>query len=414
MFFLRILITLSRPALMTVPILAFVTIWNAYPLALLVFTTALAVHAAAGLATFARAAAYRQRPVRSVRLDQGLTGPRGRRGRPHGPDHREETPVLADLPLHELRQYQPEIAEPADFAEFWASEIRTARAGRSEPAFTPASSPAQHAAVFDVTFGGYAGDPIKAWLLVPHRAGPGAAVIVQYVGYGGGRGDPFDWLAWTCAGHPHLIMDCRGQGGSWRSADTSDPGGDGAPSAAGFLTRGIGAPGSHYYTRLFIDAARAVDAARAHPAAAGRPVVTTGASQGGGLAIAAAHLAGDVAAALPDVPFLAHPRRALEVTDAQPYRELAEFCRVNPDRAERAFATLAYLDVVNHGRHAQAPALFSVGLADDVTPASTVFAAFNNYAGPKEIAVYPYSGHEGGGTRHFLAQLAFLRQAGLG
>jgi len=236
---------------------------------------------------------------------------------------------------------------------------------------------------------------------------------VQYVGYGGGRGDPFDWLTWSCAGHPHLIMDTRGQGGSWRSADTADPGSDGAPSAAGFLTRGIADPRTHYYTRLFIDAARAVDAIRAHPATAGRPVVTAGASQGGGLAIAAAHLVGDVAATLPEVPFLAHPRRALEVTDSHLYRELAEYCRVNPDRAEQAFATLAYVDVVNHGKYAAAPALFSVGLADLVTPPSTVFAAFHHYAGRKDIAVYPYNGHEGGGTRHFLAELSFLREAGL-
>ena len=79
----------------------------------------------------------------------------------------------------------------------------------------------------------------------------------------------------------------------------------------------------------------------------------------------------------------------------------------------QAFATLAYLDVVNHAKRAGAAALFSVGLADIITPPSTVFAAFNHYAGPKDIAVYPYSGHEGGGTGHFLAQLAFLRQAGL-
>jgi cephalosporin-C deacetylase len=321
--------------------------------------------------------------------------------------------VLADLPLSDLQRYRPDIAEPADFGEFWAGELGAARSDRSEPEFVPADSQARHAVVFDVTFAGYAGDPVRAWLLVPHRAEPGGAVIVQYVGYGGGRGDPFDWLTWSCAGHPHLIMDCRGQGGAWRSADTADPGGDGAPRAAGFLTQGIADPHQHYYTRLFIDAARAVDAVRAHPSAAGRPVVTAGGSLGGAVALAAAHLAGDVAAALPDVPFLAHPRRALDVTDTLPYRELAEFCRVNPDRAEQAFTTLAYIDVVNHGKHATAPALFSVGLADTVTPASTVFAAFNHYAGPKDIAVYPYNGHEGGGTRHFLAQLAFLGQAGL-
>jgi len=179
------------------------------------------------------------------------------------------------------------------------------------------------------------------------------------------------------------------------------------------MTRGIMDPRSHYYTRLFVDAARAVDAARGWPAGAGRPIVTAGASQGGGLAIAAAHLAGGIAATLPDVPFLAHPERALEVTDTTPYRELAEYCKVRPDRVTQVFATLAYLDVVNHARRARAAALFSVGLADTITPPSTVFAAFNHYAGPKDIAVYPYSGHEGGGTQHFLAQLAYLRQAGL-
>jgi len=316
--------------------------------------------------------------------------------------------MQTDLPLSELRRYQPEVAEPADFDEFWADELATARAVPIALSLEAVDDSVRHAAVYDVTFAGHGGDPIKGWLLDPHGADSNAAVIVEYVGYGGGRGDPFDWLTWTCAGHPHVIMDTRGQGGGWLSADTHDPGDNGAPSSPGFLTRGIAAPESHYYTRLFVDAGRAVDAARAWPGAAGRPIVTTGASQGGGLAIAAAHLAGGVAAVLPDVPFLAHPQRALDVTDSLPYRELAEYCRVHPDRVDRVFATLAYVDVVNHAKRATAPALFSVGLAADITPPSTVFAAFNHYAGPKDIAVYPYNGHEGGGTPHFRAQLAFL------
>jgi acetyl xylan esterase AXE1 len=49
-------------------------------------------------------------------------------------------------------------------------------------------------------------------------------------------------------------------------------------------------------------------------------------------------------------------------------------------------------------------------LADTITPPSTVFTAFNHYAGPRDIAVYPYSGHEGGRTQHFLAQLALAGQ----
>lgn len=316
--------------------------------------------------------------------------------------------MLSDMPLAELRAYQPEVAEPADFDEFWAGELTAARAVGGPPEFTPARGLVQHAEVFDVTFPGYGGDPVRAWLLIPHQRAPRAAVIVQFIGYGGGRGDAFDWLTWSCAGYPHLIMDTRGQGGSWQSADTADRGDAGEPATPGFMTRGIAGPAGYYYTRLLIDAARAIDAARQHPALAGLPVVTTGGSQGGGLSIAAAHLGDEVAAAMPDVPFLAHPRRAVDVTSTLPYEELASYCRVHPDQVDQVFTTLSYIDVVNHGRRATAPALFSVGLADDITPPSTIFAAFHYYGGPKDIAVYPFSGHEGGGTRHFLAQLEFL------
>src|SRR5450755_3391644 len=201
--------------------------------------------------------------------------------------------MLSDLALPELRQYRPEVEEPADFDEFWASELAAARAHATEPSFARADSRVRHADVLDVTFPGYGGEPVRAWLLVPHELAPGAAFVVEFIGYGGGRGDPFEWLTWSCAGHPHLIMDTRGQGGGWRSADTPDPSDPGAPSTPGFLTRGVADPRTHYYTRLFIDAAQAVAAARRHPASAGRPVVTTGGSQGGALAIVAAHLAGD-------------------------------------------------------------------------------------------------------------------------
>jgi cephalosporin-C deacetylase len=316
--------------------------------------------------------------------------------------------MLADLPLAELRRYAPDVAEPDDFDEFWAGQLAAARAGAAGPVFTRVDTPIRHAEVFDVTFPGYGGDPIKGWLSVPREAVAPGAVVVEYVGYGGGRGDPLDWLAWSCAGYPHLVMDTRGQGGGWRGADTPDPSDNGAPSTRGFLTRGIADPRTHYYTRLFIDAVRAVDAARAHPAAHGLPLVTTGTSQGGGLAIAAAHLAGDVRAAMPDVPFLAHFRRAVEVTNSHPYAELSEYCAVHSDRVDQVFATLSYVDVVNHARRAVAPALFSVGLADDITPASTVFAAYHHYAGDKDIVVYEFNGHEGGGTHQLRAKLAFL------
>ena len=51
-FFARILLPLSRPALVTVAILAFVMSWNNYPLAYIVFTTPSHFTLPLGVATF--------------------------------------------------------------------------------------------------------------------------------------------------------------------------------------------------------------------------------------------------------------------------------------------------------------------------------------------------------------------------
>ena len=172
--------------------------------------------------------------------------------------------MFVDLPLAELRDYRPDVYEPPDFDEFWTREIGDARSHDVNAQFTPAETAIRHAQVFDVTFAGHGGDPIKAWLLIPLAGAPNETVIVEYTGYGGGRGNPLDWLTWSSAGYPHLIMDTRGQGGAWRSAETSDLGDGGQPSSPGFLTRGISDPRGYYYTRLFVDAARAL-ARRAEP-----------------------------------------------------------------------------------------------------------------------------------------------------
>jgi cephalosporin-C deacetylase len=318
--------------------------------------------------------------------------------------------VQFDLPLAELESYQPEVAEPDDFDEFWKAQLSEVAFYPIDARFQQLDSPLQTVDVFDVAFSGHGNNPIRGWLLLPHhRTGP-LPTIVEYIGYGGGRGLPHESLIWSAAGYAHFIMDTRGQGSSWSTGASPDPGDPGDPSVPGYLTKGIQDPNTYYYVRLYIDAVRAVEAAHSHSAVDSSRVAVAGASQGGGLAIAAAHLATGVKAVMPDVPFLAHFERALQVTDATPYAELAEYCRTHRDQIERAFTTLSYADVVNHAKRSQIPALFSVGLADTVTPPSTVFTAYNWYPGDKSIEVYPYNGHEGGGAHHFEAKLQFAAQ----
>ncbi|MER6142526.1 acetylxylan esterase [Streptomyces sparsogenes] len=150
-------------------------------------------------------------------------------------------------------------------------------------------------------------------------------------------------------------------------------------------------------------------AARTHPLVDRARIAVSGGSQGGGLALAAAGLVPDVAAALVDVPFITHIRRAVEITDADPYDELARFCAGRRDLADQVLATLHHFDGLNFAARASAPALFSTALRDPVTPTSCGFAAYHHYAGEKDLKVWAFNGHEGGGVRQQAEQIAFLR-----
>jgi len=318
---------------------------------------------------------------------------------------------LFDLPLEQLQTYQPERDEPPDFDAFWAETLRQARRHALKARFERVNAGLRLVEVYDLTFNGYGGQPIKGWLLLPRQRSGRLPCVVEYIGYGGGRGLPIDWLLWSSAGYAHLVMDTRGQGSTWRKGDTPDPEPEGAnPHYPGFMTRGILSPQTYYYRRVYTDAVRAVEAARSHPAVDAKRVAVTGGSQGGGIALAVAGLIPNLAALMADVPFLCHIRRATEIVDSYPYHEIASYCKVHRDQIETVFATLSYFDGMNFARRAQCPALFSTALMDETCPPSTVFAAYNHYAGQKRMQVWPYNQHEGGESFQNLEKMKFLEE----
>jgi cephalosporin-C deacetylase len=322
-----------------------------------------------------------------------------------------------DKPIEELRADLPPRDEPADFDAFWARTLAEVCSHPLSLELEPARAGLATLQASDLTFSGFAGQPIKGWVIAPRDPQQSPFVrdgrlpcVVEYVGYGGGRGRPTDWLLFASAGYVHVVMDTRGQGSAWRSGDTPDQTGqDTTGQYPGFLTRGILDPETYYYRRLISDSVRAVEAARVCPLVDPSQVIVCGGSQGGGLTLAVAGLVPDLLLAMPDRPFMCHWRRATTITDSDPYQEIVRFARVRRTQEDRVFGTLAYFDGVNFAARASAPALFSVGLMDPITPPSTVFAAYNHYAGPKEIEVYPFSGHEAGETG--LAELRLLRLA---
>lgn len=323
-----------------------------------------------------------------------------------------------DLPLDQLVTYLPDREEPADLDEFWLRTLSEQDAEHPlDVTFERVDTGLTEIVTEDVTFTGFGGQPVKGWFHRPARLEGPLPTVVTYIGYGGGRGLSHESVLHAAAGHATLVMDNRGQGSGHRVGATGDAGPTGS-HAAGFLTAGIESPETYFYTRLFTDAERAVRAARRHVAVDSSAVLVSGGSQGGALSLAAAALTelrdglGEPAlrGAIVDVPFLAHVRRASVLTAARPYGELVEYLHTHRDRIEQTFRTLSYVDGVNLAARTTVPAMFSVGLMDEICPPSTVYAAYNHYAGPKEMVVYPYNGHENGGAFQEVEHLRFARE----
>ncbi len=297
--------------------------------------------------------------------------------------------MLVDLDEAGLWEYRSTYKAPADFDEFWQKTLAEAGEIPLDVRIEPVETGLRTIDVYDVTFAGYAGHPIRAWLRLPrlprppHRpaatgeralSGVGGrealsgvtseralSGIVQFHGYGSGRGHALDDLLWASAGYAHLLMDTRGQGGGFAGGDTGDPVGSGGPTRPGFLTRGLESRETYYYRRVFVDA---------------------------------------------QSPFLCDIRRATRITDADPYHELAAYLATHRTSAESAFTTLGYFDGLGFAARAAAPAWFSAGLMDGVCPPSTAFGAYHAYAGPKHIDLWSYNGHDAGGPEDQAAVLS--------
>jgi cephalosporin-C deacetylase len=319
--------------------------------------------------------------------------------------------MLFDMPLEELRTYLPPREEPPNFDAFWEQTLAETRSFSLDAVFEPVDYGMRTVETFDVTFNGYGGQAVKGWLLLPRRRQEPLPCVVEYIGYGGGRGFPIDWLVFSSAGYAHMVMDTRGQGSAWRQGDTPDPEPTGSnPHYPGFMTRGILAPQTYYYRRVFTDGVRAVEAIKSFPGIDPERVAITGGSQGGGITIAVGGLEPSVSIVMPDVPFLCHYRRAMEITDSAPYSEVVEYCKRHRDKIETVFDTLSYFDGLNFAARCNAQALFSVGLMDLICPPSTVFAAYNHFAGSKDIRIYQYNDHEGGENYQTVEKIKFLAE----
>ncbi|MHB0876232.1 MAG: acetylxylan esterase [Anaerolineae bacterium] len=297
-----------------------------------------------------------------------------------------------DMPLEQLKQYQPPLTKEPDFDSFWQRTLAEARQQPLNARFDlVANYPVPEVEVFRASFDGYREGRSVGWYLRPKARPEGAKLpaMVAYHGYSGNKGQAHQYLYYALQGYAVLALDVRGQSGESCDGGRYDSG-----HVTGWMTKGIADPECYYYRGVYMDCVRAADLVASQPEVDASRMAAYGGSQGGGLTLAATALSGRFALAMPDVPYLCHYRRALEIAQQGPYLEFAHFFKLYPEAEEQAFRTLSYFDNMNLAERITCPVLMSVGLVDLVCPPSSIYATYNRITAPKQMAIHPYHAHE--------------------
>jgi cephalosporin-C deacetylase len=298
----------------------------------------------------------------------------------------------------------PQTKQP-DFDAFWAEALKRCGTVPLNVQGGVIDYPVPKMEVRDLTFEGLDGTPVHTWLILPPEAKEKKVpVIVQYHGAGWHRGEAFDFAPWIMAGCAVVSCDFRMQRG-----DTgSNTGFDGSVKF-GWWTLGITDLKNSYLYCTWTDCLRAVRLARETKEIDSKRIAVEGGSQGGGMALGMAALDRSIALCMADVPSNCW-------MDERVFRRsggangIADYLKAYPERVELVSKALSYFDNINHASNITCPTLVSYGLKDPVCPPDTIYAAYNKVTAPKEMVVYPFAEHEGGGPAHHLRKAEFVRR----
>lgn len=302
---------------------------------------------------------------------------------------------LIDMPLAKLREYQGINPRPADFDAFWDESLRQMYAIDPQVELVPSSFQVPFAECFDLYFTGMGGARIYAKYARPKNVAKPHPAVLQFHGYTGNCGDWDSKLNYIAAGYSVAALDCRGQGGR-----SEDVGGVRGNTHHGHIIRGLDedSPEKLLFRNIFLDTAQLARIVMSFPEVDANRVGAMGGSQGGALTIACAALEPQIKKVASVFPFLCDYKRVWEMDlckDA--YAELRTFFRhFDPlhEREEEIFTRLGYIDLQFLAPRIKGDLVLFTGLADNICPPSTQFAAYNKMTCKKDVVVYPDFGHE--------------------
>jgi len=274
---------------------------------------------------------------------------------------------------------------PSDFGRFWregrAELLRIPLDARVEPA-PDMEKPGMK--VYQVSVANIESSRIYGWLTVPDGPGPFPGVVSLP---GAGVSDIGTASSLTQAGMIALRINIHGIEGGRDSSYYAE-------LANGVLDNyrhfGNEDPYRFYYRRVILGAIRALDYLASRPDVDTTKLGVTGGSQGGALSLLVAGLDKRVKALAANVPAMCDHTGSLYGRPSGWPRIMA-----NGD-PERTRITSGYYDAALNAGFITVPALLAVGFIDTACPPTTVYAAYNNLKGPKQIDNFPTMGHSVG------------------
>jgi len=169
---------------------------------------------------------------------------------------------------------------------------------------------------------------------------------------------------------------------------------------------------TYYYRQVFLGMIRAVDYMTSRPDWNHKAIISSGASQGGGLAIILAALDSRITAVVTVAPALGeHTGPLYGRPDAAPHNLIMGRDKKTP--GPKIIAATAYYDTVNFARFVKVPVLMSSGLIDTAVSPMTALSIYNVLAGPKQIDLVPLVGHNHGPRFTELRNRFLVEQAGI-
>ncbi|MGL4593850.1 MAG: acetylxylan esterase [Thermoguttaceae bacterium] len=282
------------------------------------------------------------------------------------------------------------IPEPNDFDAFWNRKKKELADMPMNPKLTPVPKEKVNndkVEVFDIRVDCPGGAPVSGYFAKPVDAAPKSLpIVVSYHGAGVRSSNMPTWIAARGAlaldinahgienGHPDQFYKDLSEGAlkDYRNVGNND------------LEK-------NYFVGMYQRVLRALQFMKAQPEWDGKTVVVTGGSQGGGQALVAAGLDPDVTFCVAYVPALCYHVGDLEGN----FGGWPGFLRGKTKETADAdiMKTVPYIDAALFAKRIKAESVLSTGFIDYVCSPTSVFVAYNNIPGKKQIFPTPETDH---------------------